>query len=327
MEGFPKKENIVKKALKKAVAVVSIGASTLLHSGQADAQKVEPFKISSPTEFLKRQQAYKDSLEASQGTQKLIEEQLKKGRKYLGETNETYGDFKGIKPQKAVSYGTGGGRMLTETESFNFYKAPVQPVTYQPEEKNIKKKIEKEFVKYYDDPEKYKQAMQARKDSSFMYNQSQKINDAAKKMQDEWNYGPEKEVEPLMQGKFNNLLRSEVQKPVSSKEYKFWNGTDEGGILNVGVHKKPVVIPKLREREQPKDTIIQQPPEKAIQPVEIGPTLNPGESLQPHTQYPNIDIIYIDNKATYFQNKAGERIPYGQKFDKEWQYHGVVSSK
>lgn len=36
--------------------------------------------------------------------------------------------------------------------------------------------------------------------------------------------------------------------------------------------------------------------------------------------YPNIDNVYINNRLDSIQNQAGERLKYGTKFTKEWQY-------
>ena len=36
--------------------------------------------------------------------------------------------------------------------------------------------------------------------------------------------------------------------------------------------------------------------------------------------YPNIDNVYINNRLDSIQNQAGERLKYGTKFTREWQY-------
>jgi hypothetical protein len=36
--------------------------------------------------------------------------------------------------------------------------------------------------------------------------------------------------------------------------------------------------------------------------------------------YPNVDNVYINNRLDSIQNQAGERLKYGTKFTREWQY-------
>ena len=43
--------------------------------------------------------------------------------------------------------------------------------------------------------------------------------------------------------------------------------------------------------------------------------------------YPNVDNVYINNKLDSIQNQAGERLKYGTKFTKEWQYKNTGKKK
>lgn len=50
----------------------------------------------------------------------------------------------------------------------------------------------------------------------------------------------------------------------------------------------------------------------------------PGERIVPDNRsgngYPNVDNVYINGKLDSIQNQAGERLKYGTKFTREWQY-------
>ena len=41
----------------------------------------------------------------------------------------------------------------------------------------------------------------------------------------------------------------------------------------------------------------------------------------------NVDNVYINNKLDSIQNQAGERLKYGTKFTKEWQYKNTGKKK
>ena len=49
-----------------------------------------------------------------------------------------------------------------------------------------------------------------------------------------------------------------------------------------------------------------------------------GERIVPDNRsgngYPNVDNVYINGKLDSIQNQAGERLKYGTKFTREWQY-------
>jgi len=43
--------------------------------------------------------------------------------------------------------------------------------------------------------------------------------------------------------------------------------------------------------------------------------------------YPNVDNVYINNRLDSIQNQAGERLKYGTKFTREWQYKNTGKKK
>jgi hypothetical protein len=65
---------------------------------------------------------------------------------------------------------------------------------------------------------------------------------------------------------------------------------------------------------------------KPTQPIKLKKPIvkRPGERIVADNAsgggYPNIDNVYINNRLDSIQNQAGERLKYGTKFTREWQY-------
>jgi hypothetical protein len=65
---------------------------------------------------------------------------------------------------------------------------------------------------------------------------------------------------------------------------------------------------------------------KPTQPIKLKKTIvkRPGERIVADNAsgggYPNVDNVYINNRLDSIQNQAGERLKYGTKFTREWQY-------
>lgn len=74
----------------------------------------------------------------------------------------------------------------------------------------------------------------------------------------------------------------------------------------------------------------------AVTPVISAPVVQPpvarvprtGERIVPDNKmgngYPNVDNVYTNGRLDSIQNQAGDRLKYGSKFSKEWQYKGVT---
>ncbi len=206
-------------------------------------KKKPPIIVDNPTD--PRLQIYQDSLSAYNSSVKrlpLLEKAaydkhgmdrwiMENTIKNINKTNPKYTPQFKNKGYNSLSFNITSNSTAgdTDTESVEYsYAKPVQPIVYQPEEKN----------------------KPTYEDSLFMYNQSRKINEAAKSLQTNWGEQPSDKVNPLMQGRYNNLLRSGNFNPISTKEYNYWNGTDEGAILNLGLQARPTGTPQ-RPKEQP----------------------------------------------------------------------------
>lgn len=76
------------------------------------------------------------------------------------------------------------------------------------------------------------------------------------------------------------------------------------------------------EEYQNKQNKIKEEPKKEKEPEKVikqKPPLNEGE-YRVSTNYPNVKVIRNKQKPLYYENRAGERIPFGSKFNREWQY-------
>jgi hypothetical protein len=105
-------------------------------------------------------------------------------------------------------------------------------------------------------------------------------------------------------------------------------GSPEGGLGDPKGGKSDITNPSPENPEfatNVTEKIYTRPPViKILSPPE--PATNSGrETIFPHPNIPNVSIVYGANKGDllYYQNVAGDRIPYGQKFDWKWQYKGV----
>lgn len=50
------------------------------------------------------------------------------------------------------------------------------------------------------------------------------------------------------------------------------------------------------------------------------PVKNPEERIIQAPNMPNVSIVYYQGKPAYYQNSVGERVAYGSRFEKDWQY-------
>ena len=96
----------------------------------------------------------------------------------------------------------------------------------------------------------------------------------------------------------------------------------DGNLMVANVHSfkkptQPIRLKKSTERVEngvlKADTVQSKPRVK-----------RPGERIVPDNRsgngYPNVDNVYINGKLDSIQNQAGERLKYGTKFTREWQY-------
>lgn len=120
----------------------------------------------------------------------------------------------------------------------------------------------------------------------------------------------------------------------------------EGSYEDVDVYKKPTKPYRLAKPAEKKPVIASKvisKPKIKIKPKAAAPiekvqngvlkadtiqtkprVKRPGERIVADNAsgggYPNIDNVYINNRLDSIQNQAGERLKYGTKFTREWQY-------
>lgn len=121
------------------------------------------------------------------------------------------------------------------------------------------------------------------------------------------------------------------KKPVQTVEFKQPSATENKQTTGVGttqtVTKK--FDSKILEKQAPEKENTKQPASFGVLQKDTGvvekpqPVKNTGEKIIQAPNMPNVSIVYYQGKPTYYQNLAGERVAYGSKFEKEWQYKKI----
>jgi hypothetical protein len=176
------------------------------------------------------------------------------------------------------------------------YKKPTQPVKYKPNPEGTEKS-DKNNSNFTSTPTPYGNRLleipKGEKESDYeiktYYNSISGNND--------WTYVKKKLPNPEIVAKQQQLIDAgfnigEADGVWGKKSKEAWEQYQQ--TLNQKI-------------EQPKN-FVEKP-----QPLPQTPKLKEGERTAPAPNLPNIDVIYVNNKPTFYQNKEGKRIPYGTR--------------